>query len=104
MASTFCKEVGVKGPNVLTVNGGREVYLPYCPLPGKEAKCEAALRNLVGNGVYILTDNHFSGNPLIYDAGIEGKGPLSDILESADLVMKWNIPREPGVPAEFPAR
>ena len=97
MVATWCKSYRVTSPNTALVDGSRPVYLPYCPLPGKDEDCKEALSAILeaDRGIAIVTDKHSTSNPLIYDVRTEKDNqPISDILVAKGLAIKWNIPSE----------
>ena len=104
MVATWCKSYRVTSPNTVLVDGSRPVYLPYCPLPGKDEDCKKALSAILeaDAGMVIVTNRHSTSNPLIYDVRTEKDNqPISDILVAKGLAIKWNFPSERGVVVEF---
>lgn len=101
MALTHFRAVEVTESNVITVGENSEpykpVYLPFCPLPGKESECEQRLREILAEeeGVGVLVLQHFSANPIIYDVRCDSLNKrLSDILVEEGIAIKWNWPGE----------
>ena len=104
MVATWYKSYRVTSPNTVLVDGNRPVYLPYCPLPGKDEDCKEALSAILeaDAGMVIVTNRHSTSNPLIYDVRTEKDNqPISEILVAKDLAIEWNIPSERGVVVEF---